>query len=687
MLLLLSVAHATAQESGAATAGNEQQLESLAPLNTTAIKDDSYEQQEAYFKKHLLNMNTATAEALDALHLLTALQVAQFFLYRQWLGKLLNRYELQAIPGWDIATIQRLLPYITVADDKSLVENLRDRWKGGDEILVARTARVLEKSKGYSKPADSAGNYYLGSRNDLNLRYSYNYKNLLQWGWVADKDAGEQFFKGRQQLGFDFYSFHFFARKLGLIQALAVGDLTGNLGQGLLQWQSLAFTKSTEVLNCKRQAATLRPYNSAGEYNFHRGLGITLQKANWQTTLFASCRKISANNTVDTLTGAGAVSSFMESGYHRTAAENDDRNSVQQLAVGGALHYRRNQWQLGFNALHFRFSKPIQKQPLPYNLFALQGRSLSNASIDYSSTWHNMHVFGEVATDNLLNTAFVHGLIISLDTKIDAALLYRNISKAYRSVNANAFTENGSPVNEQGFYTAVSLRPTTSWKLDIYADMYHFPWLRYRVDAPSAGSDYLLQAAFSPGKSVAVTVCYQQQTKMINQPGAITNTTPVNPTGLQKLRLQANMVLNRQVTIRNRTELHWYNNHSGSSAAQGFLEYAEVLYKPARRGWQGNMRVQYFETAGYNERIYAYETDLPYNASVPFYYGQGLRYYCNLNWDASQLFNKKKLHPIIHCWLRWAQTIYTGKSTIGSGLDAISGNHQSEIKFELILDR
>ena len=106
---------------------------------------------------------------------------------------------MQAIPSWDIATIKKLIPFIEISDNKNLAEKLKERWRGGDEKFLIRYGRVLEKSKGYDKPADSSANYYLGSRDKLYLRYSYNYKNLLQWGLLADKDAGEQFFKGNQK--------------------------------------------------------------------------------------------------------------------------------------------------------------------------------------------------------------------------------------------------------------------------------------------------------------------------------------------------------------------------------------------------------------------------------------------------------------------------------------------------------
>ena len=154
---------------------------------------------------------------------------------------------------------------------------------------------VTERSKGYDRNDSSATGSYAGSPLKIFFRYGYVYKNRLQYGIVAEKDAGEQFFRGKQKTGFDFYSMHFFIRDLGGIRTLALGDYTVNLGQGLVQWQSLAFKKSADVLSIKRQSAVLRPYNSAGEFNFHRGAGITIRKGKAEGTVFASLRKLSAN--------------------------------------------------------------------------------------------------------------------------------------------------------------------------------------------------------------------------------------------------------------------------------------------------------------------------------------------------------------------------------------------------------
>jgi hypothetical protein len=87
--------------------------------------------------------------------------------------------------------------------------------------------------------------------------------------------------------------------------------------------------------------------------------------------------------------------------------------------------------------------------------------------------------------------------------------------------------------------------------------------------------------------------------------------------------------------------------------------------------YSGNIRLQYFETDGYNSRIYAYENDVLYYYAIPVFFTKGWKYYLNINYD---------LNSRISFWLKWAQTIYNDQKSIGSGLDEISGNTKSEIR-------
>ena len=652
----------------------EQQLEAVTEINNdNETEDDSFLQQLQQFLKYPVNLNTADATLLKELVILSPVQIQNFISYRNLFGKFISIYELQAVPGWDIRMIQRLRPYVTIAYSQSLTTSFRERMNGGINEILIRASQVLEKSKGYKTDAGSGNNFYRGSPQKLFVRYKYQFKNLLQFGVVGERDAGEEFFKGSQKQGFDFYSAHLFARNIGIIKSLAVGDFSVNLGQGLTQWQNLAFKKGPDVTNIKRQLSVLRPYNSAGEINFHRGIGITLSKNNWETTLFASYKKVDANFVVDTLNNEDYISSLQTSGLHRTKSEVEDKGSQQQLAVGGNLSYTNSHLHVGINAIKYHFKFPVNKAAEPYNLYSLSGKNLGNYSIDYSYTFKNLHFFGEAAATNHFTKAFINGLIISLDAKIDMSLLYRNISQQYQSLYTNAFTENTYPTNEKGVYSGISIRPNDSWHIDAYVDFYKFPWLKYLVDAPSVGADYFAQVTYRPNKQLEIYIRYKSETKSKNFNPDILPLSFVINKPRKNVRLQVSYRINSEITLRNRVDIIWFDK-SGGDAQNGFLSYADIIYKPMLKKYSANFRLQYFETDGYDSRMYAYENDVLYSYSIPVFYDKGFRYYVNFNYD----INNK-----ITIWLRWAQTVYKDKTTIGSGLDEITGNKKSELKMQV----
>jgi hypothetical protein len=653
----------------------EQQLENLTESGEDEVpEDDAYQQQLVHFIKTPLNLNYADDGQLKELKILSPIQIYNLISYRNLLGSFLNIYELQAVPGWDVALIKILRPYITVSNRLKFAGNLKSRFTDGENTILIRSTNVLEKSQGYSNNGSATTNFYRGSRQKSLTRYKYIYKNLLQYGVTAEKDAGEEFFKGRQRSGFDFYSAHLFVRNLGVIKSLAIGDFTVNLGQGLIQWQGLAFKKSSDVLNIKRQSDILRPYNSANEISFNRGVGITLKKNNWETTGFASYRKIDANFKIDTLTLEGYVSSLQTSGYHRTSSEIDDKHILSQLSFGGNINYTVPTFNVGINAVHYNFGYPITKASNLYNMYALTGTQFGNYSIDYGYTFKNMHFFGEAAFDESLNKAFVNGLLINMEANISMTFLYRNISKAYQSLYSNAFTESSLPNNESGFYSGISISPFDYLRIDAYADFYHFPWLKYRVNAPSSGNDYIVQVTYKPNKQVEIYSRFKTEKKAINYNPFEVPLDPVVPKVKQGLRTQFSFKINSRFTLRSRVELSWFDK-KGNDPQNGFLMFTDVLYKPLLKKLSGNIRFQYFETDGYDSRLYAYENDVLYGYSIPVFFDKGYRFYFNIKYDIRKNFS---------VWGRIAQTIYPNKSTIGTGLDMIKGNRKSGLTLQLM---
>lgn len=653
----------------------EQQLEAITENNEDVeTEDDSFLQTMRQYFKNPINLNTPDLSILRELGIFSPIQLQNIISYRTQLGNFISIYELQAVPGFNLQLIDRLRPYIVVSTPQNVISSIRERMANGSSSIIARVVQVIEKQKGFKLDAASANNYYPGSRQKLFLRYKYQFKNLLQYGLVGEKDAGEQFFKGVQKRGFDFYSAHLFARNIGIIKSLAVGDFTVNLGQGLTQWQSLAFRKSADVPNIKRQLAVLRPYNSAGEINFHRGVGITVANYNFEATAFASYKKIDGNLTPDTLGNDEYISSLQTSGLHRTKSEVADKGGQQQLVVGGNVSYNFKRLHLGVNTVQYQFKLPIQKTPEPYNLYAISGNRFGNYSIDYSYAFKNLHFFGEAAITNQFDKAFVNGLIVAVDSKVDMSFLYRNISTAYQSLYSSAFTESNFPNNEKGMFAGISIRPHTFWRIDAYADFYKFPWLKYLVDAPSIGTDYLVQASYKPNKRLDMYLRYRTESKARNYNSETLTLTPTVPKARQNIRTSFSYKLNRSLTFRNRVEMVWYDK-KGAGNQTGFLSYADMVIKPMMKKYAGSIRLQYFETEGYDSRLYAYENDVLYSFSIPVFYDKGYRYYLNLNYDLSKKCT---------VWLRWAQTIYKGKNLIGTGLDEIEGNKRSDVKIQIL---
>jgi len=188
MGLLLCVRMANAQDLPATVV---QQLESTTENTGEETEDDGWLQQLEKFAKHPININTAESDELKQLHFISDLQINQLLRYRKWLGPLVSLYELQAVPAWDVATIKKILPYITVGATSGNPKSFLHRFSGGEHQLMLRVSQVLEKSAGYTDT--NSATHYVGSPQHLLFRYRYSYKNLLQAGILGDKDAGEAF--------------------------------------------------------------------------------------------------------------------------------------------------------------------------------------------------------------------------------------------------------------------------------------------------------------------------------------------------------------------------------------------------------------------------------------------------------------------------------------------------------------
>ncbi|CAL1520213.1 hypothetical protein MMC2321_03976 [Chitinophaga sp. MM2321] len=661
------------QQEEALPATLESEVENEAAGTDVVPEDDADWQRLHAWSKHRIQLNEADEATLQSLGLLTPLEISNLLQYRQLLGDLLSIYELQAVPGFEPEVIQRILPYVRVGNDLEPHYRLQDYFRKGDHVFLLRYGRPLEKAKGYLR-IDSTPPHYSGSPDKVFMRYRYSFPRYTSWGITMEKDAGESFFTGAQKRGFDFYSAHLFIQHYGKIKALALGDFTINMGQGLLNWQAQANGKGGAVMQVKREGEILRPYTSAGEYYFYRGAAVTLQQHAFQLTAFASLRKLDGTiQEVDTLMDELTASALISTGYHRSPQEIAKRASLQQISSGGNICYHARRWQVGGNVLFHQLTPPLQKKQAPYNQFEFNGKQLLSASIDYAGSWKNVHLFGEAAMSDNGKPALVQGLLTSVAPAVDMALVYRYYDKGYQSLYAKGFGDNYRTINESGLYTAVTVKMNTHLQVDAFADIFHFPWLKYRANAPSGGKELLLRATYTPDKRKALLVQYKYRQSAEN------TLLPGNPVKVLSditsthIRIQWNMTMNKQLETKTRLERSSYQTVSG--AQQGWMIYQDASYRFKCIPFSINARVAYFFTGSYDTRIYAYERSVLYENAVSMLYGRGWQYYLNVKW---------KINRQLSCWFRFHQTVYPGVSSIGSSWDAIEGDRKTMFQFQAL---
>ena len=633
-------------------------------------------------RKHRVNLNRAGEDELQALvdaGLLTSLQKDQLQLYLHHFGKLISLYELQAVPDLDLPTIYALLPFVyvntTLSDYQASFKTML--WKG-DYTLLFRAQQTLQRSAGYFMPAyPTSGNHYLGSPTALYARFHYNFSNRLSYGITAQKDAGEEFFKGSQKQGFDFYSAHFFIRPNHVIKALALGDYEVHMGQGLLCRTGFGLGKSALVTQVQRSGYILQPYASVNEYSFFRGAAATAAVGRLSFTAFASYKAVDGNtvNTVDTVTENVTVSSIGVDGYHRTPGEVADKNVMHRSDAGATLQYHTSRFHLALNGLHTAFDAAFDKKLVPYNEFSFAGNKLSSGSADYHLQLGSAVLFGETAVSDNGGMATVNGLLMSLDPRLDLAMVYRNYSYRYESFYANSFGESTTPNNERGLYTGLSFRPVKGWQLDAYADYYRKPWLDYLVSAPSTGQDYLAQLTYTPNRNLQWYARFHHEIKQENFPGNSTPLDYLTQTTKDNFRINFSMKASSSLHFSSRVEVVRYQI-AGGSTEHGYLAYADFDYKKMR--WPVSFSVRYclFQTDGYNSRIYTYENDMLYQFSTPALQDRGSRIY---------LLAHYRVSSAVDLWIRYAQTFYDNQQTISSGTDLINGPLKSELKAEMRL--
>jgi len=657
-----------------------------------------------------IDLNHTNAQELNSLLLLNDVQVSSLLQHIRRNGKLLSLYELQTINGWDAATIQLVRPFVTVRESQMGARaSLKEILKQGGHEWTTRSTMNIESRRGfmdrrnffgkdYSYPNGNAlpdfddpavrdslrtnNRVYLGSPYRVYTRYRFRYRQNISIGFTAEKDEGEEFFRGSQR-GFDFFSAHLFVRDLGRLKSVAIGDYSAQFGQGLTFWNGLAFAaKSSFTLNVKRNAVGLAPYTSVNENLFLRGAAATFALTRkLEFTGFVSKKRIDANvtaqptgnDTLDTNIQEVIFSSFQEDGFHRTENELRKKGAIGERILGGHLRWKERSWSVGATVANIEYDATLTRTVRPYNQFDFQGRSNTTMGLDWNVLWRNITWFGEAARSANGGTAVNTGLLAALDQRVSMSVLYRDYGRDYHGLQSVAFAEGTNPWNERGLYTGIEIRPNRRWQMNAYFDQFRFPWLRFITDGPSSGFDWMAQVNWRPSRKVELYARVRHQDRARNTSADVGGINPLVRVEQTNYRVNVSAKVSNSITLRTRVETIDFQR--GSSPLQhGFLLYQDVVHRPLSSPLELTARFAVFESDGYDARVYAYENDLIGVFSIPAYYGRGIRWY-----------GMARLTPLrrVDVWLRYGAWIYRDQTSISSGLQEINGNVRSDLKAQV----
>lgn len=645
-------------------------LERLAEEEMNAEMIENLYEELLSIENNPMNLNTVTREQLEGFPLLNNEQVEGIIRFLQKYKPLATVYELRNIPQLDYETVERVLPFFCVEsiDKKEQYPSIAEMLRHGKRDIQFRLDKTLTQRSGYRNYSDSIlarypNRKYLGEDFYSSLRYSFRFKDKLQFGFTAEKDAGEPFFIKKYPKGFDHYGFHFVADNIGKIKRVVVGDYRLSFGQGLVLNNDFVVNKAWAIDNIARRTMLPKRHFSTAESGFFRGASMVYQFNRVDVTAFYSYRKIDAN-----LSKEDEITSFKTDGLHRTLSERLKKRNATEQVLGGNVNYRDSRFQLGVSSLYYFFDKPIYPAVRDYNIYHFRGSRNFNVGIDYYYRFTNLLFAGEMARAQNGSLATLHAVHFYPSSSLSVSALHRYLPVSYQALYARAFSESSGVRNEHGVFLGATYKPFYSLSLTAFIDYAYFPWLKYNVSLPSHSTDiYLLSSyAFSRFNSIEARIKYKQ--KMKNMRFETDRSFRVLPYDTYKFRLRYSHQLPTGWMFRSNADMVLYKEKWGDTQ-RGYMLSQNVGYR-GQKPFSADFFISYFNADTNHTRLYSYERNLLNTFYMPSFYGKG----CRLVLSAKYI-----VKTYLSFSVKIGHTRYFNRSVIGSGTERIDGKRRTDV--------
>ena len=648
-----------------------EQLAEEEDVNANAM-DNIYEEL-LYLESNPMNLNNITRKELEMLPLLSLEEVDLIITFLEKNRPVVTVYELRNVPNLNFKTIQLIIPFFTVTREGSeskIEENrgseLTNNIKYGRNELQLRFDKTLTQRSGYGEFPDSIlerypNRKYHGEDFYNSIRYSYRYREKIQMGFTAEKDAGES--------GYDHYGFHFIindveiGNNIATLKTLSFGDYRLSFGQGLILNNDYFGSKSWSIDNVSKRTIKPKRHFSTAESGFYRGGAAIFEINDLSITAFYSNRLIDAN-----LSSEGCITSFKVDGLHRTPLEISKKRNTREQVSGANINFRRNRFQAGVSGVYYEYSRMHNPTERDYNLYYLRNSSNYNASLDYSYQLPGFIFSGESAVSKNGSVATLNLMQYRPTTELSFTLLHRYFPVTYNALYAQAFSEGSRVQNEQGFYIGAAFKPFKKLTANTYIDFVKFPWYKYGVDAPSSATDIYMLSTYTITRNSYFEARYKYKMKEKNMAYPDSKSRTVLPYDTHKLRLRYSYETTNGYNFRTSADFARYKVENFPKET-GMMISQNLSYR-GKGKVSGDAYFAWFNADTFYARLYSYERNLMSTFYMPSFYGKGVRV---------ALSAKYEISSSVTISIKAGHTNYFNRDEIGSGTEKIDGNSRTDL--------
>lgn len=645
-------------------------LEQLAEEEKSQTVIESMYEDLLLLENNPLNLNSVTREQLESLPMLSIEESDAICAFLEKNRPVYTVYELRNVPRLHFKTIEMILPFFFVGemDQQESKLPISDIMKNGRHELQFRLDKTLTPRAGYKEYSDSIlerypNRKYSGEDYYNSLRYSLRYRNKMQIGFTAEKDAGEPFFKTNYRKGFDHYGAHLIVHYVGILKTLALGDYRVSFGQGLVLNNDFMVNKSWSTASTIRRTLTPKRHFSTAESGFFRGGAVVLSLGQFALTAIYSNKRIDAN-----LSNSEHITSFKTDGLHRTPLEISKRRNIREEVIGSNINFRKHRFQMGISTLYYAYDKLYNPTLREYNRYYMRDSSNINASIDYSFQLPGLVIAGETAIAKNGAVATLNTLQYRHSTNLSFSISHRHYPISYNAMYGQAFAEGSNVQNEQGLYIATDYRPFANFAMTAYADFVKFPWLKYGIDSPSNALDFYFLGTYtlSPQSTLEARYKYKQKEKNMAWPD--NKSRSVLPYDTQKLRIRYSRELPNGWNFRTTADIVQYREKH-FPYEYGWMLSQGVSYR-GKGTFSSDAYLAWFDADSYDSRLYSYERNLLNTFHMPSFYGRGCRAAASV---------KCSITDNISLSVKIGHTHYTNRETIGTGTEMIEGHSRTDL--------